>query len=99
MVLVGFCLGVDKMIFGFVLFVLFFGVYKEGLVYGCVGFWGRGLLLLCLWMFILGGIFGGGGMIIFVIIYIMKYMKFGWYRGFVIVMIIFYGFCGRLGKV
>lgn len=61
MVLVGFCLGVDKMIFGFVLFVLFFGVYKEGLVYGCVGFWGRGLLLLCLWMFILGGIFGGGG--------------------------------------
>lgn len=60
MVLVGFCLGVDKMIFGFVLFVLFFGVYKEGLVYGCVGFWGRGLLLLCLWMFILGGIFGGG---------------------------------------
>lgn len=60
MVLVGFCLGVDKMIFGFVLFVLFFGVYKEGLVYVCVGFWGRGLLLLCLWMFILGGIFGGG---------------------------------------
>lgn len=60
MVLVGFCLGVDKMIFGFVLYVLFFVVYKEGLVYVCVGFWGRGLLLLCLWMFILGGIFGGG---------------------------------------